>query len=77
VRIALPVLDERAEVVYHSEQRRMKRVVAAAGNVKRSEEIGVGRRDVRVDNEESADDQYLDSSFLRWDKFAGLIEELE
>ena len=34
VRMALPVLDERAEVVYHREQRRMKRVVAAAGNVK-------------------------------------------
>lgn len=73
--IALPVLEERAEVVYHSEHRRMNRVVAAPGSVKPfSRESETVRRGTPVDSDNLSDGQYFDTSFFKLDKLAGLIE---
>ena len=77
MRIALPVLEDRAEVVYHSEQRRTKRVVAATGNVTPSKDSGTACRDVCVDSDGESNDQYLDRSLWRLDNLAGLIVVFE
>jgi len=79
VRIALPVFDDSAEVVYHSEQRSTKRVVAAPGNDKASDGSGTARWGARVDNgtKELDNGQYLATSFRRLDSFPGLIEYVD
>jgi len=70
VRIALPVFDERADVVYHSEQSSTKRVEVASGMVRLLRESRA-RVDADVDSDRWLEGQYFDRGFF---SFAGLNE---
>ena len=73
VKMAFPVLEESALVVYQSEQRSMKRVVCNPGKVNAPRGNGVVDR-LCVNNELENEGQYFEMSFWRFDSFATLME---